>query len=101
MLCAAGPGKIITASLFKSKFKLLTMTMNLKFVKWVINKKQTKSGDFSIMAEFTDDYGKKYEWLPKTEDLEKMVRAIKSSSELNKLRKEFEKSFDDKTHGLR
>jgi hypothetical protein len=75
--------------------------MNLKFVKWVVNKKQTKSGDFSIMAEFTDDYGKKYEWLPKTEDLEKMIRAIKSSSELNKLRKEFEESFGDKAHSLR
>ena len=75
--------------------------MNLKFVKWVVNKKQTKAGNFSIMAEFTDDNGKKYEWLPRTEDLEKMIRAIKSSSELNKLRKEFEESFDDKAHGLR
>ena len=75
--------------------------MNLKFVKWTVNKKQNKAGDFSIKAEFTDDYGKRYEWLPRTEDLEKMVSAIKSSSELNKLRKEFEKSFDDKTHSLR
>ncbi len=75
--------------------------MNLKFVKWTVNKKQTKSGDFSIKAEFKDDYGKKYEWLPRTEDLEKMVSAIKSSSELNELRKKFEKSFDDKTNSLR
>lgn len=75
--------------------------MNLKFVKWVVNKKQTKSGDFSIKAEFTDDLGKRYEWIPRTEDLEKMIRAIKSSSELNKLRKEFEDSFDDKVNSLR
>ena len=75
--------------------------MNLKFVKWAVNKKQAKSGDFSIKAEFTDDNGKRYEWLPKTEDLEKLISAIKSSSELNKLRKEFEESFDDKAHSLR
>ncbi len=75
--------------------------MNLKFVKWALNKNQAKSGDFSIKAEFKDDYGKKYEWLPKTEDLEKLIKAIKSSSELNKLRKEFEESFDDRAHALR
>lgn len=74
---------------------------NLKFVKWVVNKKQTRSGDLSIMGEFTDDSGKKYEWLPRTEDLGKMIKAIKSSSEINKLRKEFEESFDDKARGHR
>jgi hypothetical protein len=89
----------LTRFFFISKSKLLVM--NLKFVKWVVNKKQTKSGDFSIMAEFTDDHGKKYEWLPKTEDLEKLIGAIKSSSELNKLRKKFEESFNDKAHSLR
>ena len=74
---------------------------NLKFVKWVVNKKQTRYGDLSIKAEFKDDSGKKYEWLPRTEDLEKMIRAIKSSSEINKLRKEFEESFNDKARGHR
>ena len=74
---------------------------NLKFVKWVVNKKQTGSEELSIMAEFTDDSGKKYEWLPRTEDLGKMIKSIKSSSEINKLRKEFEESFNDKARGHR
>jgi hypothetical protein len=89
-------------ALFKARFQTLTMNIkNLKFVKWVVNKKQTRHEELSIMAEFTDDSGKKYEWLPRTEDLKKMIRAIKSSSEINKLRKEFEESFNYKVRGHR
>jgi hypothetical protein len=63
------------------------MNTNIKFVKWVVDKKETKCGDLLVKAEFSDNFGKLYEWYPKRDDLQKGIASVDTSSEMNKLRR--------------
>ncbi len=66
------------------------MNVNIKFIKWDINEKQTRHGDFLAKAEFVDGEGKRYEWYPRLEDIshiQQLVGAVDSAQKLNKLHK--------------
>ena len=59
--------------------------MRLKFIKWFVDNRPTRSGDLLVKGEFVDERGRKYEWCPRLEDIQKGIGAVESAGAINKL----------------
>ena len=58
---------------------------NVRFVKWLVDSRPTKTGDKLVKGMFEDEEGNKYDWVPKTADLQEGVGWVNCVSTTNKM----------------